>query len=229
MPDYMSDAGLLEHLRKQKLNIAEYKTDVSADAADQQSIAEDCDNMQAIIEFCPLAEEYKTGAFGIKRVLIRGNPEDEIGTLMSAPVFAPPFPLAAGIEKRSRERDGRFKRSKTITQAALDALDLSSETPDNLMPGDQKPTGKFEEAQNGYLFAAVVGNRGKSDSWEIQIQRAGEEKWTVEKTATGKSCDVEIFPTLDGKPEKLRVRIQLRKNNQNYGQPSDIVEVTVKP
>lgn len=30
-------------------------------------------------------------------------------------------------------------------------------------------------------------------------------------------------------PEQMQVRVQLRKNNQNYGQPLDIVYVTVNP
>lgn len=30
-------------------------------------------------------------------------------------------------------------------------------------------------------------------------------------------------------PEMLNVRIQLRKNNQNYGEPSAIAQVTVNP
>jgi hypothetical protein len=45
----------------------------------------------------------------------------------------------------------------------------------------------------------------------------------------GKSCDVTLTPTTPGVPEKLQVVIQLKRNNENYGQPSDAVSVTVNP
>ena len=41
--------------------------------------------------------------------------------------------------------------------------------------------------------------------------------------------NVVITPTTPDKPEQLQVRVQLRKNNQNYGQLSDVVSVTVNP
>ena len=51
----------------------------------------------------------------------------------------------------------------------------------------------------------------------------------VVKTASGKSIDVTIEPTAQGKPEQIQVRVQLKKNNADYGQPSDAVYVTVNP
>jgi hypothetical protein len=38
-----------------------------------------------------------------------------------------------------------------------------------------------------------------------------------------------VTPTTPGESEQIQVRVQLKKNNQNYGQPSDMVYVTVNP
>jgi hypothetical protein len=49
-------------------------------------------------------------------------------------------------------------------------------------------------------------------------------------TATGKSTDVVVGPTGEvPAPVQLQVRVQLRRSNQNYGEPSNIAQVTVNP
>ena len=65
--------------------------------------------------------------------------------------------------------------------------------------------------------------------WEIEIRRKGETTFTALKSATGKSANVVITPTSDGDPEQIEVRVQLRKSNADYGEPSDPAYVTVNP
>ncbi|CAN5301665.1 hypothetical protein BH10ACI1_BH10ACI1_20300 [soil metagenome] len=228
MPDYSIDAGLLEHLQKQRQSIEQYKVEADADGADITELGNDVGNMEAIMDFCPLADEYKATAFGIKKKLIRGNIGDSVGVMMTAPTFAPPAPLVAGIEKRSRERDGRFKRSKTMTEAALLALDLV-DTPANVIPGTIKPTFDAHPAQMGYESALVIANRGESDMWKALGQKANAAKWFTLTSGTGKSGNVTIEPTTEGQPERILVMIQLYKNNEPYGQPSDPQYVTFNP
>lgn len=229
MPNYNSDAGLLEHLRLQSLKIDEFKADAGADGDDISSIKNDYQNMKAITEFCPLADEYKTGAFAIKRALIRGEIGEAVGTLMTAPVFTPPFDLVSGIEKRSRERDGRFKRSKTITQAALDALDLADAAGEGVGESAVEPTVEAFAAASGYEAAVVITNREKSDMWKILGRRKNSEDWTELTTGTGKSGNLQITPTTAGQPEQLEIVVRLYKNNQPYGQRSEPTYLTFNP
>ena len=49
------------------------------------------------------------------------------------------------------------------------------------------------------------------------------------KLANGKSADVSVTLTTPGQPEQVQVRVQLLKNNTNYGQLSDASYVTVNP
>jgi hypothetical protein len=228
MPDYMSDAGLLSHLQIQKQNIGQYKAEAGADAEDVASITTDCDNMEFMMELAPLADEFKTTVFGVKKAFIRGEIGGALGSLMTAPAIEPPTALVAGVEKRSRERDGRFKRSKTLTEAARLGLDLT-DTPSNISPETIKPTIEPFAAAGSYEFALVVANRGDSDMYDVQIRRKGSEQWVTVKSGTGKSVNVNVAPTTEGQAEQFQVRVQLKKRNENYGVPSDPAYVTVNP
>ncbi len=228
MADYSTDSGLLEHIQKQKQSINQYKSEANADGDDITELINDADNMEAMMEFCPLTDEFKMTAYGLKRMLVRGNVGDSIGEMMTAPTFTPPAPLVAGIEKRSRERDGRWKRSKTMTEAAMLALDLV-DTANNISPESIHPTIQVSGAQTGYLFSVTVTGRGLADMWDVLILRKGSNTWVNVKTATGKSIDVVVQPTTPGEAEQMQVRVQLKKNNANYGQPSAIVYVTINP
>ena len=100
---------------------------------------------------------------------------------------------------------------------------------EGISPDSVKPTAKCDPAQNGYMFSVTISGRGEADAADVEIRRAGSETWTTAKTFTGKSVDVTITPTTPGQPEMLQVRIQLKKKNENYGQTSDAVSVTVNP
>ncbi|HEX8369837.1 MAG TPA: hypothetical protein VF604_14925 [Pyrinomonadaceae bacterium] len=228
MPNYASDAALLNHLQIQKSNIDQYAAAAGASAADIASIQEDYTNTEWILNFCPLAEEYKTTAFGIKLKFLRGELNEPLGAFVDAPDASPPAALKAGVEKRSRERDQRFLHSATMNEAARLALDLVDES-SNISQHSVKPTVEAFAAAGNYEFALVAANRGKSDMYDVQVRRKGSETWTVVKSATGKSANVTVAPTTPGQPEQLQVRVQLKRKNENYGQPSDPVYVTVNP
>jgi hypothetical protein len=228
MPNYDSDAGLLNHLQIQKANIDQYAAAAGATAADIASIQEDFTNMEWIMKLVVLAEEYKTTAFRIKLKFLRGELNEPLGAFVDAPDASPPSALKAGVEKRSRERDQRFLRSQTMNEAARIALDLVDE-PANVSPETVKPTIEPFAAAGNYEFALVVANRGQSDMYDVQAQRKGSDTWTVVKSATGKSVNVTVAPTTPGQAERLLVRVQLKRKNENYGQPSDPAYVTVNP
>ena len=128
----------------------------------------------------------------------------------------------------AQKRNKRFKAADGYTKEIGIALGIDGDAP-SISPGSVKPTLEAFAAQNGYMFSVVVANRGEADMSEAQIRRAGSEAWTSAKAFTGKSADVTITPTTPGQPEKLDVRIRLKKKNEDYGQTSDAVSVTVNP
>lgn len=228
MPNYATDAGLFNHLQIQNSNIEQYAAVAGATAADIASIQEDFTNLQWILKLALLVDEYKATAFGIKKKFIRGEINESLGAFADAPDASPPSALKAGVEKRSRERDQRFLHSATMNEAARLALDLVNEPP-SISPDTVKPTIEPFPAAGNYEFALIIANRGQSDMSDVQVRRKGSETWQTVKSATGKSVNVVVTPTTPGQPEQLQVRVQLKRKNENYGQPSDPVYVTVNP
>ncbi|HEX8737699.1 MAG TPA: fibronectin type III domain-containing protein [Pyrinomonadaceae bacterium] len=228
MPNYVTDAGLLNHLQIQKSNIDQYAAAVGASAADITSIQEDFANLEWILNFVSLVEEFRSTASAIKKKFVRGAIGEPLGAFVDAPDASTPFALKAGVEKRSRERDQRFLHAATITEAARMALDLVSES-GKVPPAAVKPTAQPFPAAGNYELALIVANRGDADMYDVQVRRKGSETWTTAKSGTGKSINVTITPTTPGQAEQLQIRVQLKRKNENYGQPSDPVYVTVNP
>ena len=64
--------------------------------------------------------------------------------------------------------------------------------------------------------------------WQVSVAVVGTSDWHTVATATGKTADI-TYAGGSGQPVQLQVRVQLRKNNADYGQVSDIALATVNP
>jgi len=91
------------------------------------------------------------------------------------------------------------------------------------------PTVKATPAAGNYLASIVVSGREEADGWDLYILNKGASTWVKFDHYTGKSVDITFTPTTPGEPYMFQLRIQLRKNNLNYGQPSPAITVTVNP
>jgi hypothetical protein len=221
---YQSEARFLEHLQLQDQNIDQYQTEVGATAAEKDQIKEDAAAFEFLIETCNAVDEYKKAAFAIKAQFFSNKTEPPVGAFVTAPTITAP-PILAGAVKRSRELDQRFLHSAGITEAAKVALDLIG--PESDAPVDVKPTFEAHAAQMNFLFSVVTQNRGQADMWEVWARPKGGD-WAVVGSATGKSSDFTYAAGGDD-PVVVDLRIQLKKNNENYGILSDIVSITLNP
>lgn len=225
---YQSEGRFLEHLQIQAGNIDQYAAEVGATSDDIHAIKNDAENFEFLIETCNAIDESKKTAFAIKARFFSAKEDPPAGDFAGFPDTTPPHGIDAGAIKRHRELDQRFLRAVGITQAAKVALDLEGEQKDAPNPGTVKPTLKTEAAATGGIFSVVVGNREEADQFEVLVAVAGTTDWHSLGSYTGKSADVH-YNISDGQPVQLQVRVQLRKSNANYGQPSDIVMTTVNP
>lgn len=92
-----------------------------------------------------------------------------------------------------------------------------------------KPTIELFPAVSNYHFSIVVSGRADATMWDVYILRKGG-VWTKVESASGKSADIHVAPINDdGNAEQIQVRVQLRKNNEDYGQVSDPAYVTLNP
>ena len=146
--------------------------------------------------------------------------------LAGSPPEVPP-----GIEFRVREIARHIKGHSSYAEADGALLGIIGESGGGQGVGTViKPTIQTFAASSKYEFSVVVSLRGSSDSWQVWASLAGAQNWSIIATATGKSADV-TWPPIgeDAAPAMLNVRVQLRRNNQDYGEVSDISQVTVNP
>lgn len=151
-------------------------------------------------------------------------PAYAIGT---APAEVPP-----GIEYRVRELARQIKGHSSYAEADGTLLGIIGESGGGQgIGGIPIPEIQTFAANSGYEFSIVVSKRGLADAWQVWATIAGENKWNLLTTATGKSANV-IYTPLDQDnpiPYQLQVRVQLRRNNADYGDTSMISQVTVNP
>lgn len=219
---------LLNMYLKQKANLATHKLAVGATDAEIAAVAEGAAVLQYLKDIAILTETAKKGITQIKQHVYDGDKDEPVSAFGGFPTFAPPFALVGGLKEIMQEQNRRFKAAAGYTKAIGIELGIEEETT-SISPESVKPSAELSAASSGYLFAVIVSNRAKSDSWDVLFQRDGETTWAIAKTATGKSVDVTITPITPGKPERIKVKIQLKKSNENYGQASDIIEITLNP
>lgn len=138
-----------------------------------------------------------------------------------------PAEVPPGIEKRIRDIRRDVVGSKGYSKADGEALGFEAPVGD-VDPATVKPTLKTFPAATGNMFSAVVTGREQADQTQFWGAEAGTTDWILLGTITGKGGDI-VYPNATGKPIQLQVRAQLRKNNANYGQPSDTVWTTINP
>lgn len=219
---------LINCLELQQANLPTYQAAVGATAGDLTAVADALANLIQIRDYSELVDANKKVVFQIKQVLFNGATTETVPAFPIFPDGDLPATIRAGELELAMNRNKRFRLGPGYTEDIGVALGIETVGP--LAPEiEPKPVIDVFAAQTGYTFSTVVTNRGAADSWHAQILRAGSATWQTVGTFTGKSADVTIPPTTPGQPEQVQVRVQLRKNNANYGVVSDASYVTVNP
>ena len=222
-------AELITMLTAQKANLPTYLVQCNATAADVTEITNELNNLTAMVAFTGLSDDYTKNNFKIKQALFDGV----IGSPISPfpPALVPPTLVApaAGAKGLAQIRNRRFKAGPGYTEAIGDAIGLGGEVG---VPIAQPPTVDVFAAEAGMVFSVVVSGRTGSDQWELLVRPVGGGgAWTSMGSRTTKSGDFTYNPgpTAGYNPVQLEVRVQLKKNDANYGPPSAIHQVTVNP
>lgn len=139
-----------------------------------------------------------------------------------------PAEVPPGIAKFIRDVRREVVGSTNYANADGEALGFEATAITPISPNLVKPVLQAFAAANNNHFSAVVSGRAESDMWELWIQRKGG-NWELQGTYSGKSVDATIALTTPGEPEQILARVQLRLKNQNYGQVSEPVYVTLNP
>lgn len=219
---------LINVLELQIANLPTYQAQVGATNTDIQDVGELHANLVAIRDHCEVIDAGKLASFGTKALMFNGP----VGQAVSVPPTIPVFTFATAPVSGAREltltRNKRFALGPAYTKEIGEALGIEVPSPDPFNPVDAKPTISLFPAAANHHFSCVVEKREAADMWQVWIQRKGG-NWELHSTYSGKSADVSVSLTTPGEPEQILVRVQLRKNNEDYGQPSDPVYVTLNP
>ncbi|CAN5521947.1 hypothetical protein BH10ACI1_BH10ACI1_24880 [soil metagenome] len=164
-----------------------------------------------------------------RRIITEGAIGANTPDIPAVPALDLPATVNTGIFQRLSELRTQILAADGYTEETGALLGILPSQPDPIAPINVKLGITVHEAANGYVFTVVASNRAESDSWDVYALRKGANSPEKLGTFLGKSADMTFVPTTPGLAERFQCHIQGRKSNQNYGQPSDIVNVTVNP
>lgn len=203
-------------------------TTLGLSAADVLQITADNTMMQFLGTSAVTVDNYAKAVTAFRSEITEGEVGEVTPTWPADISFDPPAIPPTGIFERLIEYRKRIMASANYTPEVGATYDIVGTTPVPKPPAEVKPEIQAFAAASNYHFSLVVTGRELATMWDAWILRKGG-NWAKHGTFSGKSADVEVTPTTPGDAEQIQVRVQLRRNNEDYGQPSDPVYVTVNP
>lgn len=174
-------------------------------------------------------EAYQEAVGAYRRIITEGAVGEPTPAFPAAPNLALPSTVATGIFQRLTELRAQILAADAYTDEIGALLGIKTSTASKPPAQDVKLKVKVSTAATGYVYTVIAENRVDADSFDVYILRKGAANWEFVRTVTGKSIDLIFTPTTAGEPEQFQLRIQGRRKNQNYGQPSDPTYVTANP
>ena len=221
---------LIESLTLMKANLPGVLTEVGGTAADVTWVNETLENLVFVRDFCATSEANKVANTGVKASYFNGPKGSIVSDLLVQPAAVIPNPpLTGGVLYEFRDMADRFELGPGYTDEIGIAIGIASPPPPNIPGNEVLPEIVVDAAQTNRIVTIITKNRGEAKVWQVQILRKGATVWETVATCEGRSADVQITLSTPGEPEQIQVRIQLRKDNQNYGQLSQAATVTVNP
>ncbi|CAN5255075.1 hypothetical protein BH10ACI1_BH10ACI1_07390 [soil metagenome] len=190
-------------------------------------------NMNATVQWLLNADEaMKTNSKGLnsfreESLFLDRNDLAPINPVTAIPT--PPRDMIWGIVQILEILVGKIRLADNFTDEIGVQLGINPPSKGSVLPGNVEVKGEYFPAQSGYEMAVVVTNRGEADMWILRLRIVGQEKWINAKTATGKGTSFKYEGETNGLPIQMQSSIQLMKNNETYGNPSDAVYVTLNP
>lgn len=224
-------AQLIDVLTAQKANLGTYQTQVGATAGDITQVTNMVNNLTALDTWCEQVLAYKESAFALKQQLFDGDPALPVQPFPLAPAAPALTAALSGGLSRQTALNQRWRAAPGYTPAIGEALAIAGPATPPPNPDDVIPTIIVDADKADYGFSLIVKGREQADSWVVTATVVSTNAKVVIGTGTGKSADFIFQPTGTdvGKPVQIRIEVQLRKNNANYGKPSAEELITVNP
>lgn len=196
-------------------------------AAEVTQIEEDKDMVVFLAAGMNTIDAYVDAVRAFRKDVLESPVNGGTPTFPAALALGFPPSVPRGIWERVIKFADRIKASAPYTVSVGESYGIVPSSPDPIAPTLVQPTVDCTSAQHGYLYTVLVSKREEADSWQVFARPAGGGAWQMAATATGKIVEIVYDPGAATGSIQLEVYVQLRKNNENYGQPSEITLVTV--
>lgn len=198
--------------------------------AELDRIKDDNNVVQFLAGTAPTVDGYSSAITSFRRIMLTRPIGTPTPAFPDEPALTLPVIVPTGIWDRLNKDIIRVRAFPTYTEETGSLLGTNPTVSEGIAPGEVKPTIGLSAAIHNYLFSTVVSGRYDADQWELWIRPSGLTEFQLAKTATGKSTDYTYNPGGETPGAVvLEVYVQLKRNDENYGQPSDIALVTVSP
>lgn len=220
---------LINILNLQKTNYMTFQPELGTPAGFQAEIEADLKMLERAKSNAALLKAASETGHEIKNEQIMyGTPGEAVTAYgnTTLPVALPDW--EQGCWQRYVARSKVIRASAAYNPGIADGLGMGT-TP---LPDPGQPTGDFRPAlMGGYAFAIIVEGRGRSDQWQAFVRPVGTTEWILVKTSTEKSANCVYTPTggTGENPVQLEGYIQLLKDDEPYGEPSELSLFTVNP
>jgi hypothetical protein len=189
-----------------------------------------CNEYMAIYQYVLSVKATMESTTEWRNLLLYGTPVGSAAPLPTAfAVFNDPGHMIIGLIAKFREFREQMVAAPGYTQSIGE--DLMIATPQGEAPDapSVKPGLVCSMSQSGgFEFGALASGRGEATMWELFAAPVGTNDYQSLGTREGKGATF-VWPGTGNQPIQLQCKIQLKRKNENYGQPSDIVLVTVIP
>ena len=209
--------------------IGGYGTELDLTAGEITAIQTLCNEFVVVYNYHVAANAAASGLTEWRDNAFYGSPKG--AALPDPPAFAAfsnNEDYKIGILNIFRDLREQWVAASGYTQAIGEDLMIVKPDGGELPEVDVTPTIQVSAAEIGYSFGILVSGRAASDLWIVETKQKGQD-WKNAGSFTGKSADITITPLTPGDPEQVEVLVRLRKDNQDYGNLSQIATVTVNP
>lgn len=210
------------------VKFASYQAALGLTLSQVQEMLRICETYIAVYDWIEQTRDTAKSASEWRDDYFYGEP----GTAPTEPTFiaytAPATPADRGLVNDFKAMRDLCVNLPGFTVAIGEDLGFLGEEINPIAPPTVQPTIQVFPAANNHHFSIVVSGRAEANQWAVYIRRKGG-TWTKHDTFTGKSADVSVSLTVPGDAEQIEVYVQLIKNNEDYGQPSQTANVTLNP
>lgn len=203
-------------------------TSLGFTAADVTWVNDDNDVMQFLADIPAQLDAFEGAVRQYRIIITEGDKGAPVPQFPANPAFALEKTIPTGMFERLDKLRTRIMAADNYTDEIGALLDILPSHTEQAAPETLKPVCTVTAAFSGYKYTVHATRLGKP-GYKVQMRRGNSETWTDAGQSQTADIEIHFTPTTPGQPERIQVRVILIDKNEETGQPSDAVYVTLNP